>query len=129
MHKTALALALVAGCAVAAGPAGAHHSGAMFDRSKIVELKGQVIEYQFANPHSWIRLMVRDGAAEAGTEWDVETNSPPLMRRFGVTPSNLKPGDVVSLRMHPLHDGRHGGSLVDITLADGKLYAGPQHAQ
>ncbi len=39
---------------LAAGPALAHHSFAMFDRSRTVDLVGTVKEFQWTNPHSWI---------------------------------------------------------------------------
>ena len=121
--KTLLALSICATALMASVPASAHHSGAMFDRAKVVALKGQIIKYEFTNPHAWIRLTVREPGG-ATTEWNIETYSPQNMRRLGLTPSNLKPGDVVSLRMHPIRDGRKAGSLVDITLADGTYISG-----
>jgi hypothetical protein len=107
-------------------PAAAHHSGAMFDRAQTVTLKGTVKEYQYTNPHSWIELMVTaDGKT---TQWGVECEGPGVMRRLGLTPSVLKPGDAVTLRAHPLRDGRPGGSFVDIVLPDGKTIAASQFA-
>jgi len=107
-------------------PAAAHHSGAMFDRSKTVTLKGVVIEYEATNPHGWIRLMVRDSGVEGGgVEWAIETASPSSMRRLGLVPSKLKAGDTISLRTHPLRDGRRGGSLVDLILANGERVGNP----
>jgi hypothetical protein len=41
------------------------------------------------------------------------------MKAQGVTPNNLKPGDKIKIVAHPLRDGRHGASLVELTLADG----------
>lgn len=48
-------------CAVvtmAATGADAHHSGAMFDQEKSVELAGEVVELQWSNPHCWIQVQV-----------------------------------------------------------------------
>jgi len=101
-----------------AAPASAHHSGAMFDRSKTVVLKGVIKEYQFTNPHSWIEVMVTDKGKT--TQWGIEGESPRPMRRLGLVPSVLKPGDKVTVRAHPLRDGRPGGSFIDIVLADGR---------
>ena len=111
---------LIAGVAAAlAGPAAAHHSGAMFDRSRTVTLEGTVKAYQYTNPHCWIILMVpgADGKVE---EWGVEGSPPPMMKKLGVTPSVVTPGAKVTVRAHPLKDGRPGGSFVDITFADGR---------
>ena len=111
---------LTAAMTLLGGGAQAHHSGAMFDRLKTVELKGVVKEYQYISPHTWIRLMVQDGR-KPPVEWGIEGGGTGLMHSWGLTPQRLKTGDRVSLRMHPLKDGRTGGALVDITLADGTL--------
>ena len=42
----------------AAGAAFAHHSGAMFDRDKQVELVGTIVSFGWTNPHSWIEIEV-----------------------------------------------------------------------
>jgi hypothetical protein len=100
-------------------PAYAHHSAAMFDRSKQVTLVGTVKEYQFKNPHVWIELLVpgKDGKT---VQWSVEGEGPGMMARMGLSPKTLKPGDHITLRAHPLHDGRTGGSFIEIKMADGK---------
>ena len=60
-------LGLIAGAATvtASGGAYAHHSFAMFDAEKKVELEGIVKEFQWTNPHAWIMLNVagEQGAA------------------------------------------------------------------
>ena len=72
MRRLVLAAALAA--AVAA-PASAHHSAAMFDRTRSVDLKGTVKAFQWTNPHSWIQVEAPgpDGKLE---EWSVECGSP-----------------------------------------------------
>ena len=96
----------------------AHHSAVMFDDQKEVTVEGTVKEFQYTNPHSWIQLVV---AAEAGNtiEWSIETAAPVVLLRAGIKPSALQPGDKITLRAHPLKDGRAGGSLIDIKKADG----------
>ena len=107
------------GAMLAAGPADAHHSSAMFDRTKTYVLKGVLIEYQFMAPHSWISLLaVKDGKGKP-VRWDLEGSSAGRMRAQGITPDRLKPGDKIVARTHPLRDGRNGGTLVDLVLADG----------
>jgi hypothetical protein len=107
-------------------PALAHHSGAMFDRTKTVELIGTIKQYQFSNPHVWIEVMVPpSGKARKGepVQWSIEGEGPSIMARMGLGPSVLKAGDKVTIKAHPLRDGRSGGSFIAITLADGKIIA------
>jgi hypothetical protein len=107
----------------AAGPAFAHHSGAMFDREKSVTLVGEIKEYQFQNPHVWIEMMVPTAGKKTPVQWGIEGEGPTMMIRMGLTKANLKPGDKVTIHAHPLRDGRPGGSFVDITLPDGRTIA------
>jgi len=107
---------------LAGGPASAHHSGAMFDRAKTVTLKGVLLEYQFVAPHAWISLLIPSPEDPAKTvRWDIEGGTASRMKAQGVTPERLRPGDKITIRAHPLRDGRHGGGLIDITLGDGTL--------
>jgi hypothetical protein len=104
---------------IAAGGAFAHHSGAMFDRAKTVVLKGTIKEYRFVAPHSWISVIATADGKGKEERWDVEGATASRMKAQGITPERLKVGDQVTLRIHPLRDGRKAGSLIDITLADG----------
>jgi len=104
--------------ALAAYPAVAHHSDAMFAADKEVVLKGTVKQFQYTNPHSWIQLVV-PAAAGAPVEWSIETGAPIVLLRAGIKPTALMPGDKVSIRVHPLKDGGPGGSLIDVTKEDG----------
>lgn len=108
------------GAAALAGPAGAHHSFAMFDRDTQMELTGTVKEFQWTNPHTWTQLEVvaDDGSV---TEWNIEGGSPNGLTRQGWKRNSLKPGDVVTLTINPLHNGRPGGSFVRAVRADGSV--------
>ena len=50
-------LALAA--AMAAGPAAAHHSFAIYEKTKVVTLKGTVKTFQWTNPHVVVWLLVK----------------------------------------------------------------------
>jgi hypothetical protein len=102
------------------GIAVAHHSAAMFDRAKTVELVGTVKDYQFANPHVWIQMVVAAADGQL-TEWSIEGEGPAIMARMGLGPSALKVGSKVTVRAHPLRDERPGGSFISITLEDGTV--------
>ena len=119
-RKIVTSIAVAAAC-LGAGVADAHHSSAMFDRSKIVVLEGTVKEYRFVQPHSWISIMV-PRAGGAPVRWDIEGGSAARMREAGFTRTSLKFGDRVKIRAFALRDGRHGGALLDVTFADGTVY-------
>src|SRR5947199_4506917 len=101
--KSASLLATAFTAAMAAFPAVAHHSDAMFAADKEVVLKGTVKQFQYTNPHSWIQLVV-PSAAGAPVEWSIETGAPIVLLRAGIKPTALMPGDKISLRAHPLKD-------------------------
>lgn len=105
--------------------AAAHHSGAMFDQGKTVTLTGTIKEYQFTNPHVWIEVLVPDAKGKP-VQWSIEGEGPSLMARLGLKPRALQPGDKVTLKAHPLRDGRPGGSFITMTLADGRVIGMPQ---
>jgi hypothetical protein len=98
----------------------AHHSTTMFDMQKTVELKGTIKEFQWTNPHTWTIVTVEGDAITAG-EYGLEGMSPNYLSRNGWTKRSLKFGDKVTLLVHPLKDGRKGGFLVSVTLADGTV--------
>lgn len=117
MSKKCLAVAalLLGGLA---GSASAHHSFAMFDQERTIRLKGTVREFQWINPHTWVQLMVKNGAQTV--EWSIEGRSPNGLARRGWTRKTLKPGDEVTLIVKPLKNGKRGGAIVRVIFADGR---------
>ena len=101
----------------------AHHSFAMFDNAKTEIITGVVKDYQFANPHTWVDVVVRTPSGATET-WGVEGGSPNQLSRQGWKKSSLKAGDKVVVRLHPLKSGATGGSLMNITLEDGRVLSG-----
>ena len=99
--------------------ASAHHSFAMFDLGKNVTVDAVVKEVQFTNPHVWLQILVPDGKG-GQTEWGIEAGARGMMIRSGWKATTLKPGDKVTLTMHPLKDGNPGGSLVSVKIPDGR---------
>jgi hypothetical protein len=98
----------------------AHHSFAMFDQQQTITVQGTVKEFEWTNPHSWLRIMVADQASGKVVQWMLELGSPAQQARFGMTADSLKPGDKVTVTMHPLKDGSRGGGLLTATLPNGK---------
>jgi hypothetical protein len=103
----------------AAAPADAHHSFGMFAQDQAVTLTGTVKSYAFAMPHVWF-FMVAPVASGSTEEWGLEMGSPNLAVRKGWNINTLKPGDKVTVVMHPMKDGSKAGSVMNVTLADGR---------
>ena len=47
--------------------------------------------------------------------------SPNFLERRGWSKNTLKVGDKVSVVVHPVKDGQHGGSFIKVTLPDGTV--------
>jgi hypothetical protein len=106
---------------VPALPALAHHSFAMFDTEKVVTIAGTVKEFEWVNPHSWLYVMVPD-ATGASREWAIEMGSTGAQARVGWSADTVKPGDRVTVEMNPLRDGTRGGTIVSVTLPNGRKF-------
>jgi hypothetical protein len=109
-------IALVLGGAVLAGPASAHHSYAMFDNTTTLTVKATVVKWEWTNPHSFLDCVID------GQSWSLESASPGMLRRAGAGRDSFKPGDVVTVVIHPRRDKSLGGQVLSITSADGHLY-------
>ena|ERR1051326_752780 len=120
------ALAIVA-VAIVAIPAAAHHSFAMFDATKTMAVEGNVKEFHWTNPHSWIFLMVPDAKGQP-QEWAIELGSPAGLIRQGWEPKTLAAGMKVKVVLRPLKDGKVGGQFLSVTLPDGKTPGDPSTA-
>ena len=58
----------------------AHHSFAKFDRTRSVEVEGEIVAVHWQNPH--VHFTLRGSLGEGPVqEWDLETNSPGILRR------------------------------------------------
>lgn len=105
---------------LSAPAAQAHHSTAPFDLTKEIEVKGTIKEVQWTNPHAWIQVNVPNENG-AMVEWSFETEGPNVLTRAGIYRNTLVPGDVVTVKGHPLKDGRPGASMVTVEKADGSV--------
>jgi hypothetical protein len=98
-------------------PAVAHHSYSMFDMQKTVALQATVVRFKWQNPHAFIEI---DAAGRSGTErWAIEMTSPNNLAQEGWKRTSLKPGDRVTVWVHPLRSGARGGSYVGVRLPNG----------
>jgi hypothetical protein len=107
MRHIIAAAALIAGTSV---PLVAHHSAAMFDDSKVVELNGTIKEVQWTNPHIWIQVVVDNNGQK--TEWSLEGGSPNTLSRNGWKATTFKSGDLVVIHANPMKDGTAAGQFI-----------------
>lgn len=122
--KASRRIALAALAAVAL-PAIGHHSGAMFEDSRTLELTGTVTEFEYVNPHSWLYVDVENDDGTT-TLWGFELDAPPRLRRIGVSPNHWQEGDRVVVRTRPLKDGRPAGFLVGAVSDQGRTFGQAQ---
>lgn len=92
------------------GVAGAHHSAAVFDSDKEIELRGVVVDFKLRSPHSSFvvdaREFSKDGV-EIGSgvaRWEVESESVPVLRSYGIEASTFEPGDAITITASPHRD-------------------------
>lgn len=107
----------------------AHHSFAMFDPQRQVTLHGVVKEFRWSNPHVFIQLLATGDAGRSEEEWSIEMSSPEHLVRAGWKPGTLKPGDKVTLIVHPLRDGSRGAQYVSGIGSDGEPIGSPPAKQ
>jgi uncharacterized protein DUF6152 len=122
MKLKAISLAAIAVAAFTA-PVVAHHSFAMFDETKTVTLSGTVKEFEWTNPHAWLRVTVTDEKTGKSVLWAYELSSPARLITMGMSANSVKFGDVVSVTFHPMKDGTRAGRFLGATLPNGKVIA------
>ena len=79
----------------------AHHSfTATYDEQELVEIEGQIVQFMFRNPHSWVHVMAPDEDGEM-QRWGVEWGGAGQLGRQGVTRASLRTGDLVVISGNP----------------------------
>ena len=110
---------LIGAVTLAATAAQAHHSAAMFDKTRTVTLTGTVRELQWTSPHCWIQLLAPADSGAGPAEWSIEMGAPFELYRGGWRPTILKPGDKITIVFNPTRDGSRGGLFISATGEDG----------
>ena len=98
----------------------AHHSPARFITDQVVVVQGDIVDFDWRNPH--VYLTVRD---KVGSDWLVEANSTANLTRVGWTRDSLKIGEAITFRANPNRDAaKTHVSLISITKENGENMAG-----
>ena len=97
---------VLGGIALVCAPVVAHHSFSDFYLEEdTLEVEGEIVEFQYKNPHSWIHIIGTDpfGQQQAyAAEW-VSTSR---LEREGITKNTLRAGDSVRIWASPNRNPR-----------------------
>jgi hypothetical protein len=108
-RRTALGLAAVAmagALLAAAAPLIAHHSyAALYFEDETIEVEGEVLEFQFQNPHSWVHVMAADPFGQR-RHYAVEWGGRSSLQDQGIDKSTLRSGDQVRIWASPNRDSK-----------------------
>jgi Family of unknown function (DUF6152) len=122
MTKWTVRCVVLCGLLLAGASVQAHHSLAgVYALGKEAKVSGEFKAFRFVNPHSSMKLDVKN-ADGTTTEWSFVGGSVTSIARFGLKegPNALHPGDPITVTCTPAADGKSPvGLLVAITYSDG----------
>src|SRR5579862_3059554 len=101
--KTLAAISLLgAGLVAMAIPALAHHSvSGDYFMDQRTTIEGEIVQFLYRNPHSFVELKGKDPASGDLVTWSVEWNGAGRLGRENITAETLKPGDHVVVTGQP----------------------------
>ncbi len=100
--RFSLTLLTAASLLLVTAPAFAHHSIAgdyILDQTASVE--GEVVKFDFRNPHSWVEFTGKDPKTGETVTWNAEWNGAARLGKDGVTAASLKVGDRLIISGQP----------------------------
>jgi hypothetical protein len=118
-------LAVLASFFIFSCPAFAHHGGGMYDRTRLINVKGAVTAFDWANPHVMIYADVKNDKGEL-QKWSIETRGGPnVLSKAGWTKDTIKVGELITLVGYPNKNGSANMRLQKIIFSNGmELYPG-----
>jgi Family of unknown function (DUF6152) len=88
-----------------APPLFAHHSiSGHYFMDQTVHLEGDVLEFSYTNPHSFLQLSAKDPQTSQPVKWEIEWASIRRLQQRGVARDAVKPGDHVIIEGYPSRD-------------------------
>jgi uncharacterized protein DUF6152 len=100
----------------------AHHGNASYDTTKEVTLTGVVTEWIVANPHSFLKMDVKNDDGSV-SHWVIESSAASVNQRGNarLTKHSLKPGDKITVTMMVAKNGQPIGRIHQLLLPNGQL--------
>ncbi len=98
----------------------AHHSARItYDMDSVIEIRGEITEVVWRNPHVRFTLA---GVDEGGTleTWNIESIPVTRLDRVGITQGMLAIGDTVTVAAYPARRPVHDAYAINMLLADGR---------
>ena len=129
--RTKLAIVICVASIAASRPALAHHSfAAEFDDSKPVKLTGTVTKGEWANPHIWFFMDVKNQDCSV-TNLGFEMGGTGQLVRAGWKRDSMKIGDVVTVDARRARDGSNRANAQTVVLNNTgqRLFAGSSQGQ
>jgi hypothetical protein len=117
--KIVSVLAVLTASLLISGPAVAHHSMSMYDRSRDATFKATITDFNWANPHSLITFTVTDERGNS-EKWVAECPGPNRLANHGWSKDSLKPGDQVTIVGNPNKDGSPTMRFEKVIFANGE---------
>ena len=97
----------------------AHHSlVGEFDTTIDFELRGEIKDVEWTNPHIWLYMEVTEDSGDL-VKWECEMGSPNQLIRQGWGKDDLPVGTIIRAQANPARDGSNTCSTRRITLDDG----------
>jgi len=94
-------LLVLGGVLILCAPVLGHHSlSEYYIEADTIEVEGEVVEFQFRNPHSWVHIMGQEVFGKP-KPYAAEWASVSRLERDGITAKTLRPGDVVRIWPRP----------------------------
>ena len=93
-------------------PVAAHHSAAMYDQQQDIRLEGIVTQFDWTDPHAYIRVETENEDSES-TVWLIEGRPPSAMSKLGWSRDSLAIGERVTVAANP---GRNANRKIALGL-------------
>ena len=124
MTKWTLRCVVLCGLLLASASLSAHHSLAgVYALGKEAKVAGEFKAFRFVNPHSSMKLDVKNSDGTT-TEWSFVGGSVTSLAKLGIGktgPNALHTGDKITVKFFPAKDGSPLGFLRTVVMPDGRV--------
>ena len=104
----------------------AHHSfAATYYEDRTVTIEGELVQFDYRNPHSFVHVMAPDEKGGTPQRWAIEWGAVAQLNGQGVQRFTLKPGDHVIITGAPARSGEEHKLLMRklVRPSDGFMWA------